>query len=129
MQNAHRHRNLVIGIEDHGLIARISGEDRRLVPWSDVVGIGAGRASLDTDVWILVLAIEIITDMELRALIVGEIEPPWLALTAILPSAFEGCSDFDTWAQQALAASGPITLYQRENRLFAVLTRQSGEEH
>jgi hypothetical protein len=114
MQNTRIERNLVIGIEEQGLLMQISAADR-LVAWSDVAGITAGRAPLNADVWIFVLAIEIALDLEHRILIVGEVEPPWLALVTLLPTFLSDCEPFETWAPKVLAAINPVTLYERES--------------
>jgi len=47
-----------------------------------------------------------------RAVIIGEVEPVWSSLTAVLPKYLPGIEPIEVWVGQ-LDGEGPVTLYER----------------
>lgn len=107
-------RNTITGATERGLVLEIEGREEA-VPWSMVTGISAGRAKLtrNSDRWILVLAVEVTLNGTERVFIVGETEPAWLLLTAVMHIALPEILPFEIWGAELVAATAPIELYQR----------------
>ena len=111
-------RNTIKGATAQGLVLVIEGREEP-VPWSAVTGVSAGRAKLhrNSETWILLLAFEMEWNGRARLLLVGEVEPAWLPLTAILHVALPEITPFEVWGAELVTATAPIELYQRAGKL------------
>ena len=109
-----RQRNEIVDATERGLSLQIDGREEA-ASWSAVTGVSAGRAKLDrnSDRWVFVLASEIELGGEEHLFIVGEIEPVWLLLTAILHTSLPNIDAFDAWGTALAKASAPLELYTR----------------
>ena len=109
-----RQRNEIVDATERGLSLQIDGREEA-ASWSAVTGVSAGRAKLDrnSDRWVFVLASEIELGGEEHLFIVGEIEPVWLLLTAILHTALPNIDAFDAWGTALATASASLELYTR----------------
>lgn len=110
-------RNTIKDASEQELILVIEGCETS-VPWSVVTGVSAGRAKLhrNSETWILLLAFEIEWDGRDRLLLVSEVEPAWLPLTAILHVALPEIAPFEVWGAELVTATAPIELYQRAGK-------------
>ncbi|WP_144401061.1 hypothetical protein [Novosphingobium sp. MBES04] len=81
------------------------------IAWPDIRGISAGRTHDAGDWMLLVLIFDVNINGHEKLFLVAENEPIWPSLTQALPAILPGVAEFETWANRALAASSPVSIY------------------
>lgn len=105
-------RNIISAASRDGLTVEVNGQNQ-LRSWDSITSVGATIVSHgEAKIFVMAIALD-----DVRTFVVGEIEPAWPLLIALLHVCLPEVEPFSSWGPRLLAEPGVVDLFERSGAL------------